>query len=177
VTTSGSPAAAGARALDVVRVTTREQLEAAWAVRLAVFVDEQGVPVEEEIDDADTAGSTTHLLLVAPGAGPAGADEVIATGRVLSDPTHPGEVHVGRVAVLADRRSGGVGARLMAELESVALSRHGVDGSVTVRLSAQESATGFYERLGYVVTGEAYLDAGIWHRDASKVVRAPRAGS
>ncbi|MBI9115453.1 GNAT family N-acetyltransferase [Sanguibacter suaedae] len=163
--------------LVVVHVTTREQLEAAWAVRLAVFVDEQGVPVEEEIDDADTAATTTHLLLVSPGTGPSGADEVIATGRVLSDPTHPGEVHVGRVAVLAERRSGGVGARLMAELEAVALSRHGVGGSVTVLLSAQESATGFYERLGYVVTGEAYLDAGIRHRDASKVVRAPRTGS
>ncbi|MDX5317791.1 MAG: GNAT family N-acetyltransferase, partial [Actinomycetes bacterium] len=91
-------------------------------------------------------------------------------------PGHPGEVHVGRVAVRATARGRGVGAALMSHLEGVAIARHGVrrgdDLVVLVALSAQEHAIGFYTRLGYsLVPGERYLDAGIWHRDMERRVR------
>lgn len=49
--------------LAVERVSDDAGLAAAHALRLAVFVDEQGVPVEEEIDDLDTAETTTHVLV------------------------------------------------------------------------------------------------------------------
>jgi len=58
------------------------------------------------------------------------------------------------------------------------VERHGVvvDGvrSVSVELSAQEQALGFYARLGYVSRPERYRSEGIWHRDAVKVVTAPQ---
>jgi predicted GNAT family N-acyltransferase len=154
----------------VVRVTSREDLERAWQVRTEVFVEEQHVPLEEEIDALDTAASTTHVLAVDQ------AGTVLGTGRLLSDPAHPGEVHLGRLAVRAAARGRGVGARLVVAIEGLALAEHAVlvDGApggadrlaVTVELSAQEHALGFYRRLGYeLVDGERYLDAGIWHRD------------
>ncbi|HWJ86228.1 MAG TPA: GNAT family N-acetyltransferase, partial [Cellulomonas sp.] len=94
--------------------------------------------------------------------------------RLLA-PHHAGEpAHVGRVAVSAAARGRGVGALLMAELEVEALARFGVlaDGvrTVAVELSAQEQALGFYARLGYVAGADRYLDEGIWHRDAVKIV-------
>jgi predicted GNAT family N-acyltransferase len=58
----------------------------------------------------------------------------------------------------------------MLELEAQALGRHGADGSVRVELSAQDQAMPFYEKLGYTVFGDAYLDEGISHHDAYKVI-------
>lgn len=168
--------------VTVVRVTRRDELERAWEVRTEVFVHEQHVPVEEEIDDLDTAPSTTHVLALDDATG-----EALGTGRLLSDPAHAGEVHLGRLAVRAAARGRGIGARLVIAIEALALAGHGVrresagagdDGAVTdanlavrVVLSAQESAMEFYRRLGYdVVTGERYLDAGIWHQDMARSV-------
>jgi predicted GNAT family N-acyltransferase len=100
----------------------------------------------------------------------------LGTARLLA-PHHEDEpAHIGRVAVLSDARGLGVGAVLMSSLESEALARFGVvvDGhrSVSVELSAQEQAIGFYERAGYVARPERYLSENIWHRDAVKIVRS-----
>lgn len=143
------------------------------AVRYEVFVGEQNVPVEEEVDGADAEVTTVHVVAEVDGV-------VVGTGRLLTDPAHPGEAHIGRLAVRAPWRGRGIGAALMRELEAIALAEVGVDdvpavdGSaesrVRVELSAQEHATAFYAGLGYVVGEERYLDAGIWHRDAVKVL-------
>ncbi|UNX55989.1 GNAT family N-acetyltransferase [Georgenia sp. TF02-10] len=162
----------GPGGVDVVRVTSRAQLEQCWEVRTEVFVVEQHVPLAEEIDDLDTAATTTHVLAVERTTGRA-----LGTGRLLSDPAHAGEVHLGRLAVRAAARRTGLGARLVVAIEALALAGHaepaGAALEVTVVLSAQESAMGFYRRLGYeVVDGERYLDAGIWHQDMRRRVRA-----
>jgi predicted GNAT family N-acyltransferase len=163
-------------AAEIVRVTTREHLEQAWDVRLEVFVREQGVPLEEEIDDLDTAETTTHFLAVVDG-------QVVGTVRLLRDPAHPDEIHLGRLAVRAAARGHNVGAALVVAVEAealvVAVEAEALvagqapvpDQAVTVVLSAQEAAMGFYERLGYApVSGERYLDAGIWHQDMARLV-------
>lgn len=151
-------------------VSSPEVLTEAHALRSEVFVEEQGVPLAEEIDDADHASTTTHVVARST---PGGA--VIGTARLLTDPGMPGVVHIGRVAVAASVRGSGVGARLMEVLEGIALARYGVtmdDGGARVRveLSAQVRAIGFYERVGYEVRGPVYLDAGIDHRDAAKTL-------
>ncbi|WP_127128283.1 GNAT family N-acetyltransferase [Georgenia sp. SYP-B2076] len=160
----------------VVRVTGRDQLEQAWAVRMEVFVAEQHVPAEEEVDELDTAPTTTHVLAVETASG-----AVLGTGRLLTDPAHPGEVHLGRLAVRAAARGRGVGARMVVAIEGIALAEHGTAAaaaapeplSVTVVLSAQEQALDFYRRLGYeLVSGERYLDAGIWHQDMAHRITA-----
>lgn len=170
-------------------VTDRAGLEEAWAVRLAVFVEEQKVPVDEEIDAADTHPDVLHLVARSAG-------RAVGTGRVLGPgvrgvPPHPDHpqsvalaratglrpvppvVHLGRLAVLAEYRGTGLGAALVASLEQAAARRWAGQsaGVLVVELSAQEQAVGFYERCGYQrLAGESYLDAGIWHCDMARVV-------
>ena len=150
--------------VQVVPVTRREELQAAWRVRLTVFVDEQGVPAEIEVDEHDEAPTTGHVLAL-------DGERVVGTGRLLLDA--PGHVHLGRLAVLAEDRGRGVGALLVRGLEALALERHttGEPPAVVVVLSAQETAMGFYRALGYeTVSGERYLDAGIWHQDMARTL-------
>ena len=144
-------------------------------VRLEVFVAEQQVPFIQEVDARDDAPTTIHVLARGADSTPLGA------GRLLLDPHHRGQVHLGRLAVRRVARGTGLGARLVAVLEASALeyaaaplkaqdaARAGVapgTPGVTVILSAQEQAMGFYERCGHqVLTGVSYLDAGIAHQD------------
>ena len=109
-----------------------------------------------------------------------GADGApLAAGRILLDPGHPGVVHLGRLAVRRACRGTGLGARMVAAIEAAAgrraaVPREGARPAVTVILSAQEQAMGFYARCGYtVLTGESYLDAGIPHQDMAHTVVLP----
>jgi predicted GNAT family N-acyltransferase len=114
------------------------------AIRYEVFVDEQNVPEELEIDGLD--GEAKHVLTF--------VDEVpIGTGRILSDG------HVGRVAVLKNFRGLGIGKSIMKELikcaQDLSLEK--------VWLSSQWHAHSFYLDLGFVCVGEIYKEAGIDH--------------
>lgn len=142
-------------------------------VRLEVFVGEQAVPFVLEIDARDGLGTTVHVL----GRGADGTP--LAAARLLTDPDHPGEVHLGRLAVRALARGTGLGARTVRAVEHAALEHARTQGweHLRVVLSAQEQAMGFYARLGYeVVSGQRYLDAGIWHQDMARELSVP-AGS
>ena len=157
-------------------------------VRLEVFVGEQAVPFVQEIDARDFLATTIHILAV-------GADgAALGAGRLLRDPARPDRVHLGRLAVRRIARGTGLGARLVAALEDAALrgaasaapapgGGAAVPGDgvgpapapggagLTVVLSAQERAMGFYERCGYRAAGGGrYLDAGIWHRDMARTL-------
>ena len=114
------------------------------AIRYEVFVDEQNVPEELEIDGLD--GEAKHVLTF--------VDEVaIGTGRILSDG------HIGRVAVLKNYRGLGIGKSIMKELikcaQDLSLEK--------VWLSSQWHAHSFYLDLGFVCVGEIYKEAGIDH--------------
>src|SRR5262245_32316982 len=115
-------------------------------VRFAVFVEEQRVSADIEIDDRDPR--CMHVL-ASVGADPVG------TGRIDLD--HDGKI--GRVAVLASHRRAGIGAALMAQLHDVAQRQ----GLATVWCNAQTSAVSFYQRLGYRVTSAPFWEAGIEH--------------
>lgn len=117
----------------------------AGPVREAVFVREQGVPLEMEYDEADPV--SLHVLA----RGPAG--EAIGTARLLPDG------HVGRLAVLAAWRGKGVGAALLRRLIDVARERN-LD---RLALHAQTSAMGFYRKFGFGEEGAEFLEAGIPH--------------
>lgn len=118
----------------------------AEAVRHAVFVEEQQVPAEIELDEFD-AVSVHALAFDAHG-------RVVGTGRLLPDG------HIGRMAVLRECRGSGVGSALLRTLMAAALSR----GDREVRLNAQTHALRFYARFGFVAVGEEFDDAGIPHR-------------
>ena len=117
------------------------------AIRFTVFVDEQQVPEELEMDDADP--KCIHLLAIE-------GDEPVGTGRI--DIGNAGKV--GRVAIVASWRGQGVGTALMKLTHGVA-KEHGLDG---VWCNAQVSVQPFYEGLGYRVTSaEPFNEAGIPH--------------
>ena len=122
-------------AVRVVRVTSRAQLEDAWRVRFEVFVAEQGVPQDIEVDEHDTEPTTSHVLALDVDG------SVLGTGRLLRD--GPGEVHIGRLAVRRAARGRGIGAMLVTELSAIALAEHAVGQppAVRVALSAQETGS------------------------------------
>ncbi|WP_084075889.1 GNAT family N-acetyltransferase [Demequina sp. NBRC 110052] len=166
--------------MHVVPVVTEQQFEEALALRIAVFVDEQGVDPDSERDDIDDDPRTLHALCYADTGALLGVGRLVAPG---TDTAHgagaglgamsPDVPHIGRVAVGIEGRGAGAGTALMAFLEAEALARFGEEGAVRVELSAQDQAMPFYARLGYETFGEGYLDEGIGHHDAFKIVRAP----
>ena len=125
--------------------TWAELQERARPIRFQVFVQEQRVPVKLELDAFD-AMSMHALALDASG-------QPIGTGRLLPDG------HVGRMAVLPEWRRTGVGAAIMRALLNEARRR----GLACVEISAQFHARRFYERLGFRVVGDVYIEAGIEH--------------
>jgi predicted GNAT family N-acyltransferase len=114
------------------------------AIRYKVFVGEQKVPEELEIDGLDDQAK--HVLAFVDGVS-------IGTGRILSDG------HIGRVAVLKDYRSLGIGKSIMKDLIKWAQNMN----LEKVWLSSQWHAHSFYLDLDFVCVGEIYKEAGIDH--------------
>lgn len=115
-------------------------------IREAVFIAEQAVPPELEWDTDDT--SAVHFLAYE-------GDFGIGTARLLPSG------HIGRVSVLKDWRGLKVGDALM---QAVIVEAQNRDLKQQM-LSAQVHATPFYERLGFKVVSEEFLEAGIPHVD------------
>lgn len=124
------------------------------AVRAAVFVVEQGVPPELEIDGLDP--DCVHAAAIAQG-------RVVGTGRLLP------EARVGRMAVLEAWRGRGVGGRMLDALVWAARAR----GDGEVHLAAQVDAIDFYRRHGFEGSGEDFLEAGIVHRHMVRRLALP----
>ena len=114
------------------------------AIRYEVFINEQNVPEELEIDGLD--GEARHVLAFIDGV-------PIGTGRILSDG------HIGRVAVLKKYRGKGSGKLIMKELIKWAQDMN----LEKVWLSSQWHAHSFYLDLGFVCVGEIHKEAGIDH--------------
>lgn len=123
----------------------------AMRIRHAVFVEEQGVPAEMELDEHDAR--SLHALAFDGGA-------AVGTGRLLPD------AHIGRMAVRKDFRGRGIGSALLLKLCEAARSR----GHREVVLAAQVHALGFYRAHGFEPYGAVYNDAGIPHQDMRRSV-------
>ena len=137
-----------------------EERAACWAIRDAVFIREQGIAEELERDGLDEIAR--HLVAWQEDR------RAIGTARVLAldadrrpVPPEQGEVaKIGRMAVLLAERRRGVGRVLL----DAALDLARLHGIAHAELSAQEYVVAFYEKCGFRVEGEPYLEAGIPHR-------------
>ena len=127
-------------------VDWHEYAELLSALRHQVFVIEQGVPVELEIDGEDNAACHVAALI--------DNDQVIGTGRMLASGK------IGRMAVRSDMRCQGVGRAVLDALINEARTQ----GLAGVSLGAQLSAIAFYQRAGFSCQGDVFIDAGIDHR-------------
>jgi len=128
-------------------VQTPEEFDRCFGIRTTVFVEEQEVPLELEMDEYDAIA--THFLL-------RDGETPLATARLLDK---HGLAKIGRVAVLKEARGRGLGLLLMQAVIEEA-KRRGFTESV---LDAQTYAVPFYARLGYVAEGAEFDDAGIPH--------------
>ena len=130
-------------------VEPEEEMEGALSVRFRVFVAEQNVPMDEELDEFDS--SATHAIVLSQG-------EVVATGRVVYG-NEDSAARIGRMAVDMEWRRKGIGGRLLTFLEEEAATQ----GVSTYILNAQEYVKDFYASHGYVERGETFLEANIVH--------------
>lgn len=116
-------------------------------IRREVFIEEQGVPEELEMDDLDK--DAIHVLASVDGK-PAGC------GRLL---LHGKDARIGRVAVRKAIRGNGIGSGICKLLITLAAER----GVQKIHIDAQLSAVDFYTRLGFEKLGETFMEAGIEH--------------
>ncbi len=126
----------------------------AAAVRHEVFVEEQHVPLEEEMDERDAL--CVHVVAYDADGTPVG------TGRLLPDG------HIGRMAVRRSQRGHGVGSLLLNCLIDEARRC----GHLQVALAAQLHAQAFYASHGFFAEGKVFLDAGIDHINMRRVLTA-----
>ena len=113
-------------------------------IRNEVFTTEQGIDANLDFDGQDR--DAVQILVIYDG-------KYVGTGRMLSDG------HIGRLAVLKAYRGRGLGAKAVLALVKEA----GTTGMKRVYLGAQKHAVGFYEKLGFTVYGEPYIEVNIEH--------------
>jgi predicted GNAT family N-acyltransferase len=142
--------------IHVVKVETPDEYEEVLAIRRAVFVEEQGVPAELEVDEHESE-ATYFLALDEEG-------QAVGTGRLrLKDDVLKFE----RIATLKSVRGQGVGQALMTFMQGYAEEVHPHHRPY---MHAQASAISFYEKIGWVTQGPRFFEAGIEH---AVMVRAP----
>lgn len=132
----------------VYRELRHHEFSQAMKVRLEVFVEEQGVPLEEEHDCHDL--TATHFGVFVD-------NSLVGTGRLLLADT---TATIGRVAILKEFRGLGLGRGLISAMMDQAREQ----GVAKFVLGAQLQALSFYEKLGFRAEGPEFQDGGIPHR-------------
>ena len=137
--------------IDMILIKSWEQaLDEAYPVRRAVFILEQGVPEEMELDEFDPGAQ--HALAYED-------SRCVGTARLVHlDPEH---AQIGRMAVLSAFRGRGIGTAILKSLVEQAQSQ----GIGRLVLHSQVVAMPFYARLGFIAQGPIYDEAGIPHRN------------
>ncbi|MGC1173105.1 YbgC/FadM family acyl-CoA thioesterase [Polaromonas sp.] len=128
----------------------------AAAIRTAVFVEEQRIPMDMEWDEADA--TAVHAVAYN------GLGQAIGTGRLLQHAAGSGKI--GRMAVNRVLRGSSLGRELLGALMAAARER----GDTEVLLHAQRSAEGFYNRLGFQPRGEPFDEVDIPHIEMVKAL-------
>lgn len=134
--------------LKIKIAETASEKEAAFNVRKKVFVDEQEIPIELELDEYDE--TATHFICTYN-------EEVVGASRLRIIDDY-GKLE--RICILKEYRGMHFGRQIIAMMESV-ISKLGFDQAT---LNAQVSAQGFYKKIGYKKTPkDPFMDAGIEH--------------
>lgn len=134
--------------MNVQQVMNKQQLEDAYKIRTEVFVEEQLVPIEEEIDQYED--QAIHFVVYNDQEVPAGAGRL----RFVD-----GYGKIERICIAKVARGTGVGRLLMQDIETTISEK----GFTKAKLNAQRQAEPFYTKLGYETISDEFLDAGIPH--------------
>ena len=147
----------------MIAIETQSWLAAhdtAYAIRHAVFIDEQGIPAELEIDEYDPIAE--HALAFVDG-------QCVATARIYLDEQEPSKAKIGRMAVLKEFRGQGIGTALLGE----AIRAGMMQGASVFELHAQQSAAPFYAKLQFKPDGPIFDEVGIPHQCMRLALGAP----
>lgn len=140
--------------MTVKVVENQQELNDAFSIRKIVFIHEQQVSAEEEMDQYDD--TAVHFVQYED-------NQAIGAGRFR---TIDGIGKVERICVLKEKRKTGAGKAIMQKIEEYA-KEHGFH---LLKLNAQTHAIPFYTGLGYEIISEEFLDAGIPHRTMQKEI-------
>ncbi|RXT03883.1 GNAT family N-acetyltransferase [Ammoniphilus sp. CFH 90114] len=133
--------------MEAKRVATKTQLDQAFQIRVAVFVEEQGVPLADEFDEHDA--NAEHILVYFEGL-PVGTGRM----RVVDE-----FAKLERICLLAPYRKYGLGKMIIQTLEQLAREK----GMTKAKLHGQTQAEGFYQKLGYETHSPVFMEDGIPH--------------
>jgi predicted GNAT family N-acyltransferase len=128
----------------------KTDIEQLIGLRTQVFVEEQKVPADLELDEMDV--QSLHIKACLDDA------TVVGTARLL--PSH----YIGRMCVSRDHRKMGIGGAMLEFFIRYAQQR----GIAELHLNAQLSALKFYQRYGFVENSDIFMEAGIPHIHMSK---------
>jgi predicted GNAT family N-acyltransferase len=134
--------------IRVRQVSSAKELKTVYSIRTRVFVKEQGVPEEIELDRDDKRA--LHFLASLAG-------KAVATARIVM---RHGNAKIGRMAVLKSHRGKGIGTKLLKRAIVVAKKQN----ARTIYLHAQVPVIGFYEAMAFRCVGPIFKEAGIPHR-------------
>lgn len=130
-----------------VRVCNEADMEQVYKIRETVFINEQKVPEEIELDELDS--TATHIVCLMNG-------KAVGCGRYFKK----GKVgHLGRVAVLKEYRKKGIGSRICGFIVGLAMK----DRCDYVEINSQLHAVPFYKKLEFIPVGDVFIEAGIEH--------------
>lgn len=136
--------------MESKRITLEDDLSVAFHIRRKVFVEEQGVPLEDEFDDFDTPdGQCEHILVYYN-------EQPVGTGRIR---VVDGLGKLERICILKPYRKFGLGKIIIKALEEIAEEM----GVSQVKLHGQTQAEGFYQKLGYLTSSNIFMEDGIPH--------------
>ena len=131
-----------------------------FKLREEVFVKEQNVPMELELDEKDSLETTIHVVLFNEEGILAGVARILDMGSSI--------LHIGRVAIKKDFRGMNLGYELIQGCHNIIKEESPII-PVRVELGAQAYAEKFYQKLGYErLNDEIYIDAGIEHIDMGR---------
>lgn len=133
--------------MKLVYAQNQKEIFTVINIRKVVFMEEQAVDASEELDDKDYEAQ--HYLV-------SDGDTMVGTARIYFEDD---VAFIGRVAVLKEHRKKGYASFIIKELIEIIKES---DARV-IHLGAQVQAQGFYEKLGFEVCGDLYLDANIDH--------------
>ncbi len=133
--------------MDIRWLEGNEDLTEAYNIRLKVFVEEQDVPIEEEIDEIDMIAQ--HIIVYKNSI-------PVGTGRVFQQKD---KFYLGRIAVLKTYRGQNIGDFMVRKLMEKAFEM----GAHEVHIHAQITVEEFYKKQGFKPYGKEYYEAGIKH--------------
>jgi predicted GNAT family N-acyltransferase len=136
--------------IKVRKVNSPSDIDSIHSIRYAVFVEEQNVPLELEMDEWDHHPDTIFLLA---------EDGEAKVGCLRLRPYEERVAKIERVAVVQEYRGRKIGQLMMHAAEQIAAQ----SGYGKIKLNAQEHAKEFYLKLGYLPVGVPFVEAGIPH--------------